>query len=335
MGTTPELVETGVGGKGSRLERWFWRLLCVLLGVGIAGWWSYTEYLCVEPQDVVLLVQRELTIGAEFAPRVIVRDRRNGKGVEGASVSVELTGQGGLRCRGVTDASGSLDLRLRVPNDATSGERILRVAVGSWCGSDLIDSKVILSRPARLALSLDKPRYQPGQTIHMRAYVASQWDGKPMGGCPAVFEARDGKGNLVFRNEVRTSTFGIAAADFTLATEVNLGSYAIRFVCGADEALRAVDVTRYTLPAYKVDVTFDKPWWIVGEAITGKVRASYFFCEPVAGAAVLIRPDAVPGGKGNAKPIEGVTGKDGSCSFTLSSSEAGIVSSKDDGIDLL
>ena len=63
----------------------------------------------------------------------------------------------------------------------------------------------------------------------------------------------------VFKETRPSSVFGIAATDFVLASELNLGRYQISAVAGAATGERTVAVTNYVLPKFKVRVSTDKP----------------------------------------------------------------------------
>ena len=69
---------------------------------------------------------------------------------------------------GTTDARGELAARLKLPDMALRGAR-LKVEVKSGTGSDTIEETVQVKTATRTLLSTDKPLYQPGQTLHIRA----------------------------------------------------------------------------------------------------------------------------------------------------------------------
>src|SRR5207253_577278 len=76
-------------------------------------------------------------------------------------------------------------------------------------------------------LSTDKPLYQPGQVIHLRALALGALDRRPAVSQTLDLTIADGKGNKVFRQAVQTSAYGVASADFPLAAQVNTGPYKI------------------------------------------------------------------------------------------------------------
>src|SRR5262249_21077611 len=106
-----------------------------------------------------------------------------------------------------------------------------------------------------------------------------------------TWEVFDPKGNRLFRRELKTDSFGVAASEFPLADEVNLGTYKIRATIrsGGFEQFSEKDVTvsRYVLPKFKIIVTTEKNYYLPGEHVKGSVEARYFFGKPVDGKATL------------------------------------------------
>ena len=43
-----------------------------------------------------------------------------------------------------------------------------------------------------------------------------------------------------------------------------------------------VEVKKYVLPKFKIDLKLDRPYYQPGEKVTGKLHAQYFFGKPVA-----------------------------------------------------
>src|SRR5262249_26138016 len=107
----------------------------------------------------------------------------------------------------------------------------------------------------------------PGQSmvIHLRALALRPFDLKPVEKAPILFEVEDGKGNKVFKKTLTTSDFGIAAVDFQLADEVNMGDYQLKAALGEARAQKTVTVKRYVLPKFKVQVTSDKSFYLPKE----------------------------------------------------------------------
>ena len=142
-------------------------------------------------------------------------------------------------------------------------------------------------------LSTDKPVYQPGQTIHTRALALRRPNLHPVAGQAATFSVVDPKGNIVFRQEGKTSRYGITAADCPLDTEILEGPYTVLCKTGDVESRLSVDVKKYVLPKFKVTVALDRPFYKPGDTIKLAVQADYFFGKPVADATVdmVVRKD--------------------------------------------
>jgi len=151
-----------------------------------------------------------------------------------------------------------------------------------------VNGTVDVVEDTKIFLSTDKPLYQPGQTMHVRALVLSRPDMVPAGRQDALVEIFDSKGNKVFKKVSRTNRFGVVSARFTLANQVNRGAYNIMMTVGDNQTDKAVTVDRYVLPKFKVNVQLDRDFYLPSQKVEGTVQAAYFFGKPVADANVKI-----------------------------------------------
>src|SRR5262249_53079374 len=126
--------------------------------------------------------------------------------------------------KGMTPANGQIEGELRIPA-LPKGQYTLQVLTKSPLGEDKLERNVQVKADAKILLLSDKPVYQPGQEMHLRALVLRPFDLRPVENSELLFEIEDGKGNKVFKKAVRTTAFGVASADFQLADEVNQGDY--------------------------------------------------------------------------------------------------------------
>jgi uncharacterized protein YfaS (alpha-2-macroglobulin family) len=85
-------------------------------------------------------------------------------------------------------------------------------------------------------LSTDKPTYQPGQTVHVRALAREATANVPPEGKELSFTVLDAKGNKVGRKLARVDRFGVASFDFPLADEILLGTWKVQAAAGAPTA---------------------------------------------------------------------------------------------------
>src|SRR6202023_4081315 len=99
-------------------------------------------------------------------------------------------------------------------------------------------------------------------TIHVRALALDRSNHEASADRKLTFEVEDSRGNKVFKKATRTDEFGIASAEFALASEVNLGTYHLRALLGeagsdsANSAEIALHVEKYVLPKFKVNLDF-------------------------------------------------------------------------------
>ena len=195
-------------------------------------------------------------------------------------------------------------------------------------GSTEYTQPVQLDDAASILLTTEKPIYQPGQTIHVRALALDRADHKADAGRKLTFEVEDSRGNKVFKKATETDKFGVASAEFSLADEVNLGTYHLRALMGdaaapSNTAEIALNVERYVLPKFKVAVEFtgkdDKPKrdYRPGDHVTGTVRANYFFGKPVDHADITVKASGMDVAVFEAASATGKTDDDGAYHFDL------------------
>jgi hypothetical protein len=164
----------------------------------------------------------------------------------------------------------------------------MEIVTRSPHGEEKLERQVRIKADGKILLVADKPVYQPGQLIHLRTLALRSFDMKPLDGKELVLEIEDPKGNKVFKKTLKTSDFGIAAVDFQLADEVNMGDYTIRAAIGDVRAEKTVQVKRYVLPKFKVEVKTDKTFYLPKEKIAVDLQSDYFFGKPVANSQVEV-----------------------------------------------
>jgi hypothetical protein len=182
---------------------------------------------------VHVLGEKEYIAGSQAAIRVIVSEA-NSNIAETGSLRVELLVpdrdprplfSGNLNRRGTVEAA------FRFPAGLV-GNYQLRYAVDTPIGSAEYTQPIQLEDKASILLTTEKPIYQPGQTIHVRALAMDRSAGHTTASRKLTCEVEDSRGNKVFRKNTETDKFGIASAEFALADEVNLGTYHLRASMG-------------------------------------------------------------------------------------------------------
>jgi hypothetical protein len=199
--------------------------------------------------------QREYLAGGTAAVRAVVTDAKNNP-VAG-SLRIELLQPQGKTqplFAGRVNERGAAEAQFRLPAGLVGSYQLRYVAETSIGPAEFVQPIQIQDKVSIL-LTTEKPIYQPGQTIHARALALDRANRHAAASRGLTFEVEDSRGNKVFRRAARTDQFGIASAEFTLADEVNLGTYHLRArMDDGNTADVALNVERYVLPKFKVAV---------------------------------------------------------------------------------
>ncbi|HNT88114.1 MAG TPA: MG2 domain-containing protein, partial [Candidatus Hydrogenedentes bacterium] len=245
----------------------------------------------VLPQlETRLIASRDFLAGSRASVRIVAVNHATGRPAANARVELHLKNDAGERklLTATTDAQGTLEERFEVPGDMQGRAELIARVAAPGLGEDAITQAVTIQRKTKILLTTDKPLYQPGQTIHLRALSLDMAVGRPVADRDLVFEVMDAKGNKVFKKPVQTDAYGIGFADFQLATEVNLGPYIVRALLDDVTTEKQVTVDRYVLPKFEVKVSTDRAYYLPGDTLKGEVQADYFFGKPVARGKVTV-----------------------------------------------
>jgi uncharacterized protein YfaS (alpha-2-macroglobulin family) len=261
----------------------------VAASAAIIGFFHYqVQHIAPTPADLKVFGQSTLLAGSTASLRVCLLDRMTGTPLPGVPVRIAIARKGSepeTLTEFVTDARGTGQPRFTVPEQAGEGYQLV-VTAQLPERAETITPTIQIRRSWQVMLTSDKPIYQPGQTIQIRSLALRRPDRKPVAAQPAVFTVADPRGNIIFKQEGKTSLYGIAAADCALASEILEGPYTIACKVGDTDSRLTVDVRKYVLPKFKVGVTLDKPYYAPGQKVTATVESAYFFGKPVAGGVV-------------------------------------------------
>jgi hypothetical protein len=264
---------------------------------------------------VKILGQNEFIRGTPVTHRVIVTNQRDDAPVGGAFIKVVMKADGKeLKVyEGMTDNFGicktSFDLNPAV------NECDLHFEVSSDIGKDAYDTRIKVLNGNQTYLVTDKPIYQPGQTIHIRALSLHKPELAAVKGRELTFEVEDSKGNKVFKKTVKTDDFGVGYVPFLLADELNFGNYTVRAILDGEKVEKTVKVEKYVLPKFKLELATDKEFYLPGERLEGDLDANYFFGKPVASGGVKITTYRYDVGFQEEAVIEGKTDENGKYHF--------------------
>lgn len=277
-----------------------------------------------------VLGQQSYLSGSLAAVRVVVTDSNDQLIAGRATVTIDLVSSGKKPKHlftGYLNQRGTTEAQFQFPKGAI-GPYQLRYLVDTPIGSTELTQPVHLQDKASILLTTEKPIYQPGQIIHVRALTLDKSNHQASANRKLTFELEDSRGNKVFKKATENDQFGLASADFGLADEVNLGTYHVRALMGNPDAPTnrteiAINVERYVLPKFKVGVEFtgegkkQKHGYQPGDHVTGTVHANYFFGKPVESAEVSVKAVALDVALFEAGSVEGKTDSDGSYHFDV------------------
>ncbi len=188
---------------------------------------------------------------------------------------------------GVTGADGVV--LQAFPEEVAPESLRLLALTGSHVASNRLDLSglpVASGLVPRVYLHTDKPLYQPGETLHLRAVVRTVRDG-----AFAIPDRRDfdwsltdSEGRSLQGGSLTLSDMGSAAQAIELPPNAPAGAYTIQFVA-ADASLRQVasfQVRPFALQSIQLDYSFDRAVYFRGETVTAAIAARYSWGTPAA-----------------------------------------------------
>ncbi len=296
----------------------------------IQGVESISDILRIPSLNII--GQQTWMSGAPVAVRVIVSDSQSQPIAGPGTIVINLKTPDGKSLplyTGKLNARGTVEASFRAPS-ALTGTFHVQYSAETPLGSVDYTQQVHLEDEISTLLTTEKPVYQPGQIIHVRALALDRASHEAVAAHKLTFELEDSRGNKIFRQATQTSNFGVASAEFALADEVNLGTWHLRALlnatAGAPHAAElAINIDRYVLPKFKVSLDFAnadqkaKRGYRPGDHVTGTVRANYFFGKPVDNSTITVAATA-PGINGQISDlvsVKGSTDNDGAYHFDL------------------
>ena len=268
--------------------------------------------------EIHLIGQNRWIAGSRGSLRVIATNGDNGKPAADASINllIKHNGKTAIEVEDKTDQSGTASLGFDIPKTLL-GNGTLIVTIKSLLGENTVTSKIQFVPGTRVFLTTDKPVYQPGQVMHLRALTAHKVSGEPLAEHEVLLEIFDGKGNKVFKKQPVTSEFGIVSSDFQLADEVNQGEYRIEASLNNETTEKTVQVYEYVLPKFRVDIRTKEKYYAPGDEVSGSITSRYFFGKPVAGAKVTLTANCFDVGFNAFAEVTVVTDDEGKAEYSF------------------
>ncbi|MBC8032194.1 MAG: carboxypeptidase regulatory-like domain-containing protein [Pyrinomonadaceae bacterium] len=187
--------------------------------------------------------------------------------------------------RGITDDSGYALVSIDVPASTRPGDGDLKVVARHGGYIREMSDEIEVCNSTRIMVTTDKPIYQPGQALHIRALVFNSAN-RAAANAEATLKINDPENTNVFEASLVTSRFGVANADWVIPENTRLGDYSIRVEMdeenyGDSEGLQIVKISRYDLPTFAVNVKPDRTYYLPQHNADVEVRADYLFGQPV------------------------------------------------------
>jgi hypothetical protein len=281
-----------------------------------SGVLAVSEFLSVP--EVILMGEDTYLSGSHASVRILALDHTTRLPLEGSDVTVSLLLDQGKELplfRGHIDAAGTVSPSFDIPA-GLEGTYTLRAETDTPLGSQVIERPMTIESHALVLLVTDKPTYQPGQTIFSRILCLRRPTREAVAGADAELRIEDPKGNVVLRRDLVLDAMGVGAAEFTLADYVSLGRYVVKATVGSEMVEKTVQVERYVLPKFEVELTTDRPYYQPGTQLTADLKATYFFGKPVAGGKVSATLKKFDVGPEVFQEVQGTLDEDGAFAFT-------------------
>jgi uncharacterized protein YfaS (alpha-2-macroglobulin family) len=200
-------------------------------------------------------------------------------------ISTELT----------TNQDGALEYQRKEGNHGSNINAIVkyennRMAFSffqNWSDSNYYDN--IYQQGPRNYVITDRPVYRPGSTVKFRVWARYLSNGRinpPSTGSTIRIEIYDAKNNQLSNQSLTTGDNDCASGEYALPADAALGLYEIR-IDGSQPDSRynaggLFRVEEYKNPEFSVTVTPAKTQARLGEKVTAKIEAKYYFGAPVA-----------------------------------------------------
>jgi A-macroglobulin complement component/alpha-2-macroglobulin family protein/MG2 domain-containing protein/A-macroglobulin receptor len=269
----------------------------ILMIVSMFGWFYHRSQMAdIAAGHLRLRVTGPAELQAGVENKYLVTTASiTGKPVE-AKIRFALFSPDGDRLMGHTEQTDEKGrLRIAVPADLRLAEQIrLEVTAGDEDTPERVDTRLRV-RPVHYAtyLSLDKPLYQPGETVYYRSLTLSRFDLGTDGELPIGFEVQDPSGAIVSGSEVQgVTTRSVGCGSFDIPPTLSGGEYSLvaRSLDGTfPNRRRTFLVCRYRLPRLKKELEFLRESYSPGDAVLADLSVQRAEGGPAADASLHIR----------------------------------------------
>lgn len=259
----------------------------VPLGVLKPGLYVVEAYIGSFRATTLLFVADTVAATKISGQQLLVWTAHKKSGVPAAGAEIVWTDGAGTLKSGRTDARGLLLLERESPErsyvlgqDATGG---VFVSENFYYDSEIYATK--------LFAVTDRPLYRPGDWVQVKMLgreFINALSSRPLPAGTvdlAVFDA-SGTQLLTLKSPFDPATG--ADARFRLPDNAGAGGYQLRMHWQGGVYSAAFRVAQYVKPQYEINVVLDKPVFVTGDAVRGRVQLNYSDGKPVSGATVSL-----------------------------------------------
>ncbi|HTC92743.1 MAG TPA: MG2 domain-containing protein [Terriglobales bacterium] len=205
-----------------------------------------------------------------------------------------------LNSKAITDRNGNAVLTFNIPDNQLADSPDLTVTASRGGIQRQVSPDVDVLYLGNAYITTDKPIYQPGQVLQMRALLVSESKrARANANVVVTITNPEPDNTVVFRETLQSSRFGIVHADWQIPENQPRGDYRIDLApASGDEshnwrAVAFVTISRYELPNFVVNVKPDKSYYLPGQNAEVEVRGDYLFGKPVIhGHVRVVREDS-------------------------------------------
>jgi hypothetical protein len=248
--------------------------------------------------DIHVTAPQSALPGQPFTIRVYARHPIVDRALAGVAITAEINesvrDEPLFSAKSVTDAQGFAVFRASVPESTAGRDVLISVSAQRGNAQATASNELYVGRRARILVQTDKPIYQPGQMLHIRALALTD-DDRTLADEKIQLTVRDEDDTIVFRDERTSSRFGVVSADWMIPDRLRLGQYSIEARKGSDDddssrpsGRRSVRISRYDLPTFVLNVKPDRPYYLPAQSPSVEINVAYLFGKPVPRAAVRV-----------------------------------------------
>ncbi len=182
-------------------------------------------------------------------------------------------------CTTATDGHGLLYFDIPEKINLLDSEVKVTAKLGKF--SQTLTKEIKLDQVVYTYINTDKPIYQPGQPLQLRVLVLRS-DKQALTDEQIKIKINAPGGENLFRQELKTSKFGVVSTNWLIPANIELGDYRIEVELNEDKYYlinsgQNIKISRYELPNFAVYVNSDQPYYLPKQNPKITITAQYLF----------------------------------------------------------